>query len=80
LLKIQWIKDYYPEYTKSSKIKHQKNNPVNKWVNELESSQEIQVANKQILSHRGNANPNHTGIPSLPVTMAITRKQTTNAG
>jgi hypothetical protein len=33
---IHWIKSNYPEYIKSSKIKHQKPNyPINKWANKL---------------------------------------------
>jgi hypothetical protein len=33
---ILWIKDWYPEYTKSvQKIKHWKNNQINKWADEL---------------------------------------------
>jgi hypothetical protein len=44
-------------------------NPVNKWANELNrqfSEEEIQMTNKHILIHRGNANQHYTKIPSYP--------------
>jgi hypothetical protein len=37
---IQRMKDFYPEYTTTTKLNSQRmNNPINKWTNEIDSFQ-----------------------------------------
>jgi hypothetical protein len=46
------------------------NSPINKWSNKEFSEEEMQMTNKYILSHKGNANQNYTKISSYPSQIA----------
>jgi hypothetical protein len=44
-----WVKNWHSEYTKILKIKHQKNNEINKWTDKLNRQfSGLQMANKHM--------------------------------